>query len=356
MRALRRTLLLGGLASLLVAGVGCAPAPAAAPAAPQAAAPSVPAAPAAGQPPAAAPPSPVTLSYGITGLLATYWPSFVGMNRGFFADQGIMLDIVLTESSARAGQTIAGGSVDISNHSPETTILAVEKGADLVIVGEEVARPVYTILGQPNIPNVAALRGQKVAVSDLKGGATFILLRTLDYYGVRESDVDIVPVGGTPARFAALKNGAVAAGAMLQPDDFRAMDEGFTRLAVSSEAVKDYTFNSITVQRGWAREHSDELVRFLRAFSRAVDWIYDPANKEEAIAILAERSKQDEKYARLSYDLVVAQEHMYAEKGRIRPAGMQAVLELLAEIGEMSRPLPPVDKYIDTSYWERAQR
>ena len=45
-----------------------------------------------------------------------------------------------------------------------------------------------------------------------------------------------------------------------------------------------------------------------------------------------------------------------AEKGRIRPAGMQAVLELLAEIGEMSRPLPPVEKYIDTSYWERAQR
>lgn len=356
MHVLGRTLLLVGLGSLLVGGVGCTPAtaPAAAPAAaPQAGAPSVPAA---GGPPAVAPPGPVTLSYGVTGLLATYWPSFVGMNRGFFADQGITLDVLLTESSARAGQTIAGGSVDISNHSPETTILAVEKGADLVIVGEEVARPVYTIIGQPTIPNVAALRGQKVAVSDLKGGATFILLRTLDHFGVREGDVDIVPVGGTPARFAALKNGAVAAGAMLQPDDFRAMDEGFTRLAVSSEAVKDYTFNSVTVQRGWAREHSDEVVRFLRAFSRAVDWLYDPANKEDAIAILAERSKQDEKYARLSYDLVVTQERMYAEKGRIRPAGMQAVLELLAEIGEMNRPLPPVEKYIDTSYWERAQQ
>jgi ABC-type nitrate/sulfonate/bicarbonate transport system substrate-binding protein len=235
-------------------------------------------------------------------------------------------------------------------------MLAVEKGADLAIVGEEVARPVYTILGQPSITSVAALRGQKVAVSDLKGGATWILLRTLDHYGVRESDIDIVPVGGTSARYAAMKNGAVAAGAMLQPDDFRAMDEGFTRLAVSSEAVKDYTFNSMTVQRAWAREHADELVRFLRAFSRAVDWIYDPANKEEAIAILAERSKQDEKYARLSYDLVVAQEHMYAEKGRIRPAGLQAVLELLAEIGEMSRPLPSIEKYVDTSYWERAQQ
>jgi ABC-type nitrate/sulfonate/bicarbonate transport system substrate-binding protein len=235
-------------------------------------------------------------------------------------------------------------------------MLAVEKGADLAIVGEEVARPVYTILGQPSIANVPALRGQKVAVSDLKGGATWIMLRTLEHYGVHADEIDLVPVGGTTARYAAMKNGAVAAGAMLQPDDFRAMDEGFKRLAVSSEAVKDYTFNSMTVQRGWAREHSDELVRFLRAFSRATDWIYDPANKEEAIAVLAERTKQDDKYARQSYDLVVTEQRMYAEKGRIRPAGLQAVLELLAEIGEMNRPLPPIDKYVDTSYWERAQQ
>jgi ABC-type nitrate/sulfonate/bicarbonate transport system substrate-binding protein len=110
------------------------------------------------------------------------------------------------------------------------------------------------------------------------------------------------------------------------------------------------------VQRAWARDHADELVRFLRAFSRAADWVYDPANRAEVIAILAERTKQDEKYAQQSYDLVVAKEKMYAEKGRIRPAGLQAVLELLAEIGEMERPLPPVDKYVDTSYWERAQR
>ncbi len=359
MRAPRRSLLVVALSGLLAAGAACAPsaAPAPAPAAPAAGA--VGGAPTAGAPaaaPAAAAPQRTTLSYGITGYLASYWPSFVAMNKGFFADQGIDIDIVLTESSARGAQTIASGSVDISNHSPETTILAVEKGADLAIVGEEVSRPVYTLLGQPDIPDVAALRGQRIAVSDLKGGATWIMLRTLEHYGVGENEVDLVPVGGTTARYAAMKNGAVAAGAMLQPDDFRAMDEGFKRLAVSTDAVKDYTFNSQTVQRGWAREHADELVRFLRAVSRATDWLYDPANKEEAIAILAERTKQDEKYARQSYDLVVTEQRMYAEKERIRPAGLQAVLELLAEIGEMSRPLPPVDKYIDTSYWERAQQ
>ena len=126
-------------------------------------------------------------------------------------------------------------------------------------------------------------------------------------------------------------------------------------LAASTSRRASTTLVLITVRRDWGREHADQLVRFLRAFRRLVDWLYDPANREEAIAVLAERTKQEDKYARQSYDLVVQQERMYAEQGRVRPGGLQAVLELLAEAGELSRPLPSPEKYVDTSYWERAQ-
>jgi ABC-type nitrate/sulfonate/bicarbonate transport system substrate-binding protein len=345
-----------GVLVLLLLLVACAPAtPPASQSAPPAAAPTTAAAPTAASAPAAtAAPAPVTLNYGIAGLLATYWVSFVGQSRGFFADEGIKLDEVLTETSVRGGQLLIAGAVDISNNSPDSIVLAVERGADLAVVGVEVERPVYSVLGQPSVRTVDMLRGQKIAVSDLKSGPTAILRRTLQLHGLGDDDVDLIPSGGTSARFAALKSGAVAATIMNQPDDFRAMDEGFTRLALSTEAVQDYTFNSPTVRRDWARANADVLVRFLRAFGRAADWLYAPANRDEAVAILVERTKQDEKYARQTYELAVTQAHMYADRGRPRVEGMQNVLELLASVDELSRPLPPPDKYLDMSYWERA--
>src|SRR5207247_2288001 len=97
-----------------------------------------------------------------------------------------------------------------------------------------------------------------------------------------------------------------------------------------------------------------ELVRLVRGFRRAMDWLLDPANKEEAIAVLVERTKQEEKYARLTYELSLQQERMFAEQARVRPSGLQAVLEQLADSEEISRPLARPEKYIDSSYWERA--
>ncbi|HZR97233.1 MAG TPA: ABC transporter substrate-binding protein [Chloroflexota bacterium] len=355
--AVRRALIAAALAAALAA---CAPArPAPAPAAPApaapAAAPSASGAAAPAAPAATTPPAPVTLNFGTTSALGVYWVDYVGIDKGFYAQEGLTLDIVLTGASVGATQALAGGSLDISNHSPDSAIIADEKGADIAIVGEEIARPVYSVMAQPSIQRAEDLRGQKVAVSDLKSGATLILLRTLLAHGLKTEDVDLIPAGGTSQRYAAMKTGAVAAGAMLQPDDFRAMDEGFRRVAISTEAVPDYSFNSVLVRRDWARAHADELVRFLRACGRAAAWLYDPANKDAAIAVLMERTKQEEKYARLTYDLMVTQERVFPERCAVRPSGIQAVIELLGEVGELSAPLPPPEKYIDTSYWQRAQ-
>ena len=48
-----------------------------------------------------------------------------------------------------------------------------------------------------------------------------------------------------------------------------------------------------------------------------MDWLNDPANKEEAIAVLMKRTQQEEQYARQTYDLSLAQERMFAEHGAI---------------------------------------
>src|SRR4051794_26481241 len=212
----RRVVVVGLLAALAACAPAAAPAkPTPAPPAPAAAA-SGGAAPAPAPAVATAPPAPVTLDFGVTSPLGTYWVDYVGIDKGFYAQEGLTLDIVLTGASVGATQALAGGSLDISNHSPDSAIIADEKGADVAVVGEEISRPIYSVMAQPAINRVEDLRGQKVAVSDLKSGATLILLRTLLAHGLKLDDVDLIPAGGTSSRYAAMKANAVAAAAMLQ--------------------------------------------------------------------------------------------------------------------------------------------
>ena len=72
----------------------------------------------------------------MTGPQAVYWGSFVGMEKGFFAAEGITLDPVYMDTSVRNATALVGGSLDVAGTSPDTIILATEKGADLVVIGE----------------------------------------------------------------------------------------------------------------------------------------------------------------------------------------------------------------------------
>src|SRR5690349_2427996 len=162
----RRVLFAAGALAALAAFAACAPTAAPAKPAPAPAAPAAPSSGGAPVPQAAAPtapPAPVTLNFGTTSPLGTYWVDYVGIDKGFYAQEGLTLDIVLTGASVGATQALAGGSLDISNHSPDSAIVANEKGADIAVVGEEIARPIYSLMAQPAISRTEDLRGQKVA-------------------------------------------------------------------------------------------------------------------------------------------------------------------------------------------------
>src|SRR5436309_3403194 len=129
---------LAGALALVV--LSCAPSATPAAPAPRASAAAPAAAPAAPEPV-----QPVTLNFGMTGPQAVYWGSFVGMEQGFFAAEGITLDPVYMDTSVRNATALVGGSLDVAGTSPDTIILATEKGADLVVIGEEISKPVYSI-------------------------------------------------------------------------------------------------------------------------------------------------------------------------------------------------------------------
>ncbi|MDP2726523.1 MAG: ABC transporter substrate-binding protein [Dehalococcoidia bacterium] len=355
-RVLRPVVLLA--LALLVLGGACAPAAVPTPTPTKAAEATKPPAPAPTTPAApTATPKPVTIRYGTSPRVVWYWTDGAADEKGFYKAEGITRDEIIFQNTAELTAGILGGSIDIGGLNPVNMILANQKGADLTIVMSYLRQPLFSLVSKPEIKSYDQLKGKKIAVFSLKGsGSTTLLVRLLSFKGLKPTDYDLIAVGGTPQRYAALKSGAVDAALLLQPQDFQIVDEGFNLLGFTSEATKIYGLGSLVVSKKWAESNRDVLTRFLRARYKAVQWLYDPKNKDEAIKNLAGYIKVEPKYAAKAYELYIEQLKAIPQDGVTVPEEVQAAIDIGLEAGELLPPFPKASDLIDNSFLEAARK
>src|SRR5581483_11438919 len=260
---------------------------------------------------------------------------------------GLRLELIVMDTPAKVVQAVASGSADIAWSAPDAVILAIEQGAPLVMVAAGQNAIPYSLMVQPTIRSFADLKGKSLAVSSSNSGPAVLSRKILGANGIAADEFDLVPVGGTAERFAAIRSGAVTGGLLLQPEDLRLMAEGFPRLALTTDYIPRYQWLTIPAVRNWARDNEDKLVRGLRALNDAYRWMYDPNNREEAIALMVEMTKAPVEQATATYELYVDSLHIWPADGRFDDAAMQSVVELMGELNQLPTPLPAPAKYID---------
>jgi hypothetical protein len=80
-----------------------------------------------------------------------------------------------------------------------------------------------------------------------------------------------------------------------------------------------------------------------------------PANREAAIALLAERLKLPSDVVALTYDMAIDPKRGFVPDAKFDVEGFRNVLKLRAEIlGQWGGQPPAPDKYLDFSYYQRA--
>jgi ABC-type nitrate/sulfonate/bicarbonate transport system substrate-binding protein len=306
--------------------------------------------------PAAPALTPASIEVGMLPPAAFQWPTYVAEDKGYNTAQALDVQRVQIGTPNDAARAAVSGSVALAHFSVDAAVRAIEGGGDLVVVGSEIANPAFSLIVQPEITDYAGLRGKSIGVSTPKDGAAVVLRLMLRAKGLADDDVDFASVGTTPNRYAALKTRAADGAIMTQPLDFVALDEGFRLLGRSTEVLPHFMFMSISPNRTWAREHRDTLVRYLRGLDKAVDWLYDPANKDEAIDILARRTNTERTAAARTYGV-------YIEEGKIVPRhvavpvdGLQEYLKAMIELGDLPGPTADPARYVDLSYTQAAQQ
>jgi ABC-type nitrate/sulfonate/bicarbonate transport system substrate-binding protein len=286
----------------------------------------------------------------------TNFPIFAADHNGLFAKYGVTVDLIYTPNSRVQRDGLAKGEYQIIQTAADNPVAMVElDNADAVIVAGG-DNGFNRIIVQPEINQLADVRGKTVVVDAPNTAFALLLYKALKDSGLNKDDYKVKPVGGTDERLAAMTGDKTnVAGIMGLPFIFRATAAGLKDMGPAYQSIGAYQSDCVAVMREWAKANRDTLLRYIKAVVEGRRWILDPANKTGAIQLLADRTKVPFDVAANSYAVVTDPTNGFAKDAKFDMQGFKNVLKLRAELeGQWGGNPPSPEKYIDLSYYNEA--
>ena len=245
---------------------------------------------------------PRAVAFGDVAKVAPAWPIFIADQAGLFAAEGLKPEATYVGTDSGVIQQVIGGSLEIGNATFESTLRAIDAGAPIRIIGSVSLKLPYSVLASPAIKSAADLKGKTVIFNFPDSTLVYAWTNWLTQNGLKKGDVDQIYDGSSVNRFAALSGGAAVAALLTQPFDMVAISKGNHRLLDYGEYAKGMGFQPLIASTAWLAKNPDTARAFLRAVSRAVQFLYDPANREKSIEILVQTTKIETAIAAQVYD------------------------------------------------------
>jgi NitT/TauT family transport system substrate-binding protein len=265
---------------------------------------------------------------------ANGWPSYVAIDKRFFAAAGLEPEVLFAQSNAAVIQQVAVGAANVSTNSGLVDpVRAIEKGAPLAIVRIEVQAPPYSLLARSAIKSIRDLKGKLISVGGAKDITRIFVEQMLQANGIKAGEFDMIFAGATSARFAALQAGAVDAAILTPPFNFHAQSAGFTLLGHAVDYV-DMPFAGIAVNTAWASAHKTTVDRLIDVYSRSMAWLYDPQNRDEAVQLLMKVSKTKQSDVELAYDFLIKGRY-FEPTGSVSKARLGKLVAALKGLGDL---------------------
>lgn len=286
------------------------------------------------------------------------WGIYVAQHTGLFARNGIRMGMQETPNSVAQMTALSTGACDIAMTAIDNIVAYVEGQGEAPIgpqpeffafVGSDTG--FLNLVAGPDIASVASLKGKTVSVDAMTTGYAFVLLEILRRNGFGPRDYNVVKVGGTVQRWQALREGKQEATLLSTPYNILAQAAGFRQIARATAVLGSYQGNVGATRRSWASANKDAVVGYIRAYVAAIAWLYDRANREEAIAVLRNAlPHMTQPLAAQTYDELLDPKDGFFRDGRIDLAGLRTVLELRSRYASPATPLGDPAKYFDDDY------
>jgi NitT/TauT family transport system substrate-binding protein len=292
----------------------------------------------------------------------TDFDDYVAQEKGFYKRHHVKTKYLKTQTAAQATQLLATGEADIGRGIADAiqANVATDRKLDYISVADMLTRPPHVLMTD-GTKSFAEIRSRKIGISSPTDNTTIVTEGLLEGKSIDPERANLIPAGGTSSRLAAMQSGGITATLLLPPANFKAVKEaGLTSVGSVPELLGPdwgYSFTSIIVDRRWAELNRDLLVRFLQARDEALRWLADPANKQEAIAILEKYTEAKPSPAEKTYDLISDPRlRAFATRISINRTADANVLRVMERAGHLKRRGLDVSRFVDDTYAAEARR
>jgi len=309
-----------------------------------------------------------TKTLGVAVLkLTSSAPLFIGMEKGFFKEQGIELDVQWFDAAhpiavATASNKVAVGATGIT----ASLFNMVAGGQNISIVADKgreqkgyssSAILIRTDLWDAGAKSIEALKGKRIGITQAGSTFHYMIGRLLESKGLSLSDVELVPLGKVSALMAALQGKQVDGVILNEPNIGKVVKEGYGKLIVQVGDVIDYQTSGIFFSPDFMKD-KETAIRFLKAYIKSTRYYYDAVltqkdgkvvpgkNYDEVIAITAKYTGAPPE------DIKTGLPYMDRD-GKLLTSDIQTQIDWYAAKQMIEKPVP-ASKVTDTALWEEA--
>jgi len=286
-------------------------------------------------------------------------PFFVGLPRGIFEKRGLNIELRFTPNSEEQRAGLAAGAFEIAHAAVDNAVAMVATaGQDVVIVmGGDNGMNEFIV--QPWVASYADIRGKTLLVDAPDTAYALLAKKLLARHGLKDGvDYAVKPEGRGGLRHQAmLRNRDYAAAVLNPPFSIQAVQAGCKSFGNLVDLLGPYQATGVFVLRRWAEANGALLEHYLAAYVEALRVALDPANREEAVAKLAQHLKLEPAVARRTYELLADPKSGFTPDAEFDMEGFANALAVRAEIeGTTGAAAPTPEKYLDLSCYRRALR
>jgi len=229
-------------------------------------------------------------------------PIFVGIEKGFFKDEGIELDVRYFTAAAPIATAVAAGQLDVGAGGVTAAFFnTAAAGLGMKLVFDKgffksgfntsalIVSPKLT-----GVRRIADLKGRTVGVTQVGSTFHYMLGRILAQNGLSLDDIKVVPVGTVAALGETVSSGRVDAVIAPQPQAGQILAGNQGRLIGWVDERINYQVAAVFYARRFINDRATALA-FSRAYLRSVRYYTDAAlgktkgkNYDEVVSIIAE--------------------------------------------------------------------
>ncbi|AMO23685.1 hypothetical protein GCM10027034_37220 [Ramlibacter solisilvae] len=279
--------------------------------------------------------------------------------NGLCEKHGLKCELRVIPQAPLGMQTMLSGELDVAVPPPEVLLQAVNKGADLKVLGSGARDPVFFLMAGAGLDTPNAAKGYPAVMQDFKGrkigvtargsGAEFQLVNMLKEAGMKPEDVTIVAVGAPNTAFPAIANKQIDGLVLFTPMDGFCEVSKACRVVVDprkgqgpADIVKTSGAAALQVVRSdWAAKNPKVADAYGRAMREAEALAQNPANFPAMLKIAQDTFKIEAQGADKVIEIAL-RNSLPGYRYSVEPKALQHVAEYMQRSGQ-------IDKLVDTS-------